>query len=137
MAVEPQRSQSKTKKAPSKSDGVAAVHAEAVETFLARIESSSSDGLDEAEAKRRPEEHGKNKLPAAAKKSDLRRIIEQFTNPLVVTLLVAAGIAIVIGFTANQDIGVLSRFGDAIAILLIVVINAVLGFYQERRAEAA
>ncbi|HVY47843.1 MAG TPA: HAD-IC family P-type ATPase, partial [Minicystis sp.] len=53
------------------------------------------------------------------------------------TLLAAAAIAVLVGVTAGRDQGVLERFGDAIAILLIVVINACLGFYQERRAEAA
>src|SRR5262247_98359 len=43
----------------------------------------------------------------------------------------------VVGFTATEGQSILNRFGDAIAILLIVILNAFLGYYQERRAEAA
>src|SRR5690349_21280147 len=113
------------------------VHAEEVGAFLERIGVSSSGGLSDAEAQRRLAEHGKNRLPETKKKSALVRILEQFANPLVLTLLAAAAIAVVVGFTADQDESFLHRFGDAIAILLIVILNAFLGYYQERRAEAA
>ena len=114
------------------------VHAEEVKLFLSRVAVSSTDGLSDADAAARLAEHGKNKLPEPAKKSALLRILDQFANPLVLTLLGAAAIAIVVAFTgeaAKQSF--LARFGDAIAILLIVVLNAFLGYYQERRAEAA
>ncbi len=115
-----------------------AVHSEDVKSFLARVAVSSTDGLTEAEAAARLEKYGKNKLPEQAKRSALLRILDQFKNPLVLTLLAAAGIAIGVGFTGEAaQLGFLARFGDAIAILLIVVLNAFLGFYQERRAEAA
>ncbi|WP_437323482.1 cation-translocating P-type ATPase [Sorangium sp. So ce381] len=113
------------------------VHAEEVGAFLERVGVSSSGGLSDAEAQRRLAEHGKNRLPETKKKSALVRILEQFANPLVLTLLAAAAIAVVVGFTADQDESFLHRFGDAIAILLIVILNAFLGYYQERRAEAA
>jgi P-type Ca2+ transporter type 2C len=112
-------------------------HAEDCDAFLSRVEVSSSAGLSDAEAKRRLEEKGPNRLPEPKKKSALRRIGEQFINPLVLTLLAAAAIAIAVGVTAEQTESFLTRFGDAIAILLIVVLNAFLGYYQERRAEAA
>ncbi|WP_437275249.1 cation-translocating P-type ATPase [Sorangium sp. So ce375] len=113
------------------------VHAEEVGAFLERVGVSSSGGLTEAEAQKRLAEHGKNRLPETKKKSALVRILEQFANPLVLTLLAAAAIAVVVGFTADQHESILHRFGDAIAILLIVILNAFLGYYQERRAEAA
>ncbi|RYG64201.1 cation-translocating P-type ATPase, partial [bacterium] len=59
-----------------------------------------------------------------------------FENPIVLTLLVAAVIALVDG-ASKHDEPLLVRYGDAIAIFLIVFLNAVLGFYQEQRAEAA
>ena len=114
-----------------------AVHSEDINLFLERVEVSSTAGLSEADAARRLAAHGPNRLPEAKKKSNVLRLLEQFANPLVVTLLVAAGIAVVVGFTASTAQGVLARFGDAIAILLIVILNAILGYYQERRAEAA
>ncbi len=120
--------------------GVAApipAHAEDCNRFLERVEVSSSAGLSEAAVAERLAEFGPNQLPEGKKKSALLRILEQFINPLVLTLLAAAVIAIVVGFTAASSQSFLSRFGDAIAILLIVVLNAFLGYYQERRAEAA
>lgn len=114
------------------------VYAEELGALLTRLGASSSAGLDETEAAARLEKYGKNKLPEGAKKSTLRRLLEQFANPLVLTLLAAAAIAVIVGFTdTSGEHGFLSRFGDAIAILLIVILNAFLGYYQERRAEAA
>ena len=118
--------------------GGPAVHAEDVKAFLARVAVSSTDGLSEAEAADRLAKHGLNKLPEPAKRGALLRILDQFKNPLVLTLLAAAVIAIGVGFTGEAaQHSFLARFGDAIAILLIVVLNAFLGYYQERRAEAA
>ncbi len=114
------------------------VYAEELDALLARLGASSSAGLDESEATARIEKYGKNKLPEPARKSTLRRLLEQFANPLVLTLLAAAAIAVVVGLMdTSGEHGFLGRFGDAIAILLIVVLNAFLGYYQERRAEAA
>ncbi len=115
----------------------ALVHAEEIKVFLARVDVKSTDGLAEVEAKKRLDEHGLNKLPEAKKKSAILRILGQFANPLVLTLLAAATIAVVVGATSGSNEGFLTRFGDAIAILLIVILNAFLGYYQERRAEAA
>ncbi|MRG91582.1 cation-translocating P-type ATPase [Polyangium spumosum] len=112
------------------------VYAEDIDGLLGRLGASSIDGLDEAEAAGRLAKYGKNRLPDPPRKSTLRRLLEQFANPLVLTLLAAAAIAVVVGFTDHEG-GILSRFGDAIAILLIVILNAFLGYYQERRAEAA
>jgi Ca2+-transporting ATPase len=113
------------------------VHAEDCAAFLDRIGVSSSDGLSASEAEKRLAEHGQNRLPEGKKKSALLRIAEQFTNPLVLTLLAAAAIAVGVGATTDTSQSFLTRYGDAIAILLIVVLNAFLGYYQERRAEAA
>ncbi len=112
-----------------------AVHAEAVDDLLARL-AVDPKGLSDAEAKKRLEKHGKNELPAPPKPSPLKQFFAQFSNPIVGTLLVAAVIAIIDGWR-HPDETFLVRFGDATAILLIVALNAFLGFYQERRAEAA
>ncbi|AKT39209.1 cation-translocating P-type ATPase [Chondromyces crocatus] len=117
--------------------GALPVHAEDVGVFLERLAVSSTDGMSEEEARRRLAEHGPNRLPDPPKKSALLKLIQQFANPLVLTLLAAAVIAVVVGITAGHEESFLSRFGDAIAILLIVILNAFLGYYQEQRAEAA
>lgn len=118
-------------------EAVSLVHAEDVAVFLERVSVRSGDGLSEDEATHRRAEHGPNRLPEGKKKSAWLRIAEQFMNPLVLTLLGAAAIAVGVGVTAAHEEGFLTRFGDAIAILLIVILNAFLGYYQERRAEAA
>ncbi len=112
------------------------VHTEAAGALLARLRTDASSGLSESEAARRLAEDGPNSLPEPKGKSALVRLLEQFTNPIVLTLLVAAVIALIDGFSrAGQPM--IGRFGDATAILLIVAINSVLGFVQEQRAEAA
>ena len=92
---------------------------------------------DETTAAARLREHGPNELPAAPPKGALKRIVAQFANPIVLTLLVAAVIATINGASVKSNETFLARFGDAIAIGLIVVLNAFLGYYQERRAEQA
>ncbi len=127
----------KTPKAAKPTKGAIPVHAEDCAAFLVRVGVSSIDGLSAEEVQKRYAEHGPNKLPEGKKKSALRRIAEQFTNPLVLTLVAAAAIAVGVGATADPSQSFLTRYGDAIAILLIVILNAFLGYYQERRAEAA
>lgn len=112
------------------------VHSEAPGSLFARLRSDPARGLSEAEAQARFARDGPNELPPPQKKSAAIQLLEQFANPIVLTLLAAALIAL---FTGNRNSAAspLARYGDAIAILLIVGLNAALGFFQERRAEAA
>ncbi|MCU0656909.1 MAG: cation-translocating P-type ATPase [Polyangiaceae bacterium] len=112
-------------------------HTEPIEKLLDRLGVEDSLGLSGNKAAETLARVGKNRLPQAPKASALAQFIEQFKNPLVLTLLGAAAVAVVVGATAGGDEGFLERYGDALAILLIVVLNAALGFFQERRAEAA
>ena len=112
-------------------------HAEDVEKLLARLQVDPLIGLTTPDVKARLAEHGPNRLPDPPRKSTFLRFVGQFANPLVLTLLGAAIIAVVVGVSNAEGHGFLTNFGDAIAILLIVVVNAVLGFVQESRAEAA
>src|SRR3954470_7681281 len=91
-----------------------AAHSEEITAFLERMEGSSSGGLTEDEAEKRLGLHGPNRLPEGKKKSNVLRLLEQFINPLVLTLLAAAAIAVVVGFSAHEEPGFLARFGDAI-----------------------
>jgi Ca2+-transporting ATPase len=111
-------------------------HGEAPEALLARLQTDPARGLTEAEAESRLARDGLNELPKPKGKSAALQLLVQFANPIVLTLLAAAVIAIVDGASRVGE-SFLGRFGDATAILLIVVLNAVLGFVQERRAEAA
>lgn len=112
-------------------------HTGACEALVEQLGADPVRGLTEAEAKARVERYGPNELPTAPPPSALKRFLAQFANPIVLTLLVAAVVATVNGMSAKGDESLLARFGDAIAIALIVVLNAVLGYYQERRAEQA
>jgi Ca2+-transporting ATPase len=108
-----------------------------VEDLYLRLEADPVRGLEPSEAEARLRKHGPNELPSAPPPSAIKRIIAQFANPIVLTLLVAAVIATINGASAKSNEPFLARFGDALAIALIVVLNAVLGYYQERRAEQA
>ncbi|MGD9406282.1 MAG: cation-translocating P-type ATPase [Anaerolineae bacterium] len=93
------------------------------------IESLATDaqaGLTPAEAQRRLAEHGPNELVERGRKSPWLILWEQLTGLMVLILIVAAVVS-----------GALGDWKDAIAILAIVVLNAVLGFSQEFRAEKA
>ena len=117
-----------------------AVHAVDVSVLLDKLRVSPAEGLTRAEAERRLAEHGPNRLPEQPKDPAWKRLLKQFTDPLVLTLLGAAVVAVVVGVSggeAGHQASFLSRFADAMAILLIVILNAVIGFYQEARAEAA
>lgn len=109
---------------------------DSVTEIVSRLQTDVARGLTGAEAERRLARDGPNELPAAKPKSAVLRLLAQFSNPIVLTLLGAAVIAVVDGLSRGGDSN-LARFGDATAILLIVAINAGLGFLQEQRAEAA
>lgn len=89
------------------------------------------NGLSPAEAEKRLAENGKNRLEAAKGKSLVRRFFEQLADPMIIILLVAALISGVLAVIENES------FADVIIILAVVIINAVLGVYQESKAEKA
>ena len=92
---------------------------------------SSENGLSSAEAAKRLEENGKNRLEAAKGKSLVQRFMEQLSDPMIIILLAAAAISGVLAVIENDS------FADVIIILAVVIINAVLGVYQESKAEKA
>ncbi len=92
---------------------------------------STRDGLSSAEAAKRLEANGKNKLAAAKGKSIVRRFLEQLADPMIIILLVAAAISGVLAVVEGES------FADVIIILAVVIVNAVLGVYQESKAEKA
>ena len=103
---------------------------------LKALGSTQEAGLSTAEAAKRLEENGKNKLAAAKKKSLARRFLEQITDPMIIILIVAAVIsgAMSIYHVSQGEEG---EFVDVIIILAVVIINAVLGVFQESKAEKA
>ena len=99
---------------------------------LAAWKTDAARGLSEAQAARRLEEYGANKLDEARKKSLLVRFFMQFNDFMVLILLAAAGVSFAVSWLRND-----ADFADPIIILLIVCLNAVLGLVQEGRAERA
>ncbi|KNZ40407.1 cation-translocating P-type ATPase [Acetobacterium bakii] len=92
---------------------------------------SQRDGLSAGEAAKRLEENGKNKLTEAKKDSLAVRLFNQLKDPMIIILIVAA---IISGITAVYS-G--ESFADVIIIMAVVVINSVLGVFQESKAEKA
>ena len=111
-------------------------YCEESEKVLQALETDAKNGLSQAEATRRLETNGKNKLVAAKKKSIIRRFLEQLSDPMIIILIVAALIS---GALSIYDIsqGKEGEFVDVIIILAVVIINAVLGVFQESKAEKA
>jgi len=92
---------------------------------------SQREGLTSAEAQERIQKNGKNKLNEAKKDSIFKQILKQISDPMIIILLVAAAVSGVLAVLEGGSIA------DVIIILAVVVINAVLGVYQESKAEKA
>ena len=99
-------------------------------------------GLSQAEAKRRLDKYGPNELASAPPVPKWKKFLEQFKDPLVYLLLAATGISFVAWFIERANAVPGAEGGealpfDAIVIVLILIVNAVLGYIQESKAEAA
>lgn len=95
-----------------------------VEAVAQDLDVNIEEGLTTAEAESRLKTYGPNKLAEAKKDSPLVMFLKQFVNPLLIILLIGAAIS---GYTGH--------WVDAIAIFVIVLINASISFAQEFKAE--
>lgn len=91
------------------------------------LETSFANGLNDDQAKSRIEKYGYNALASKKKKSMFMRFIDQFKDFMIIVLIVAA---ILSGVVAQE-------WTDAAIILIVVIVNAILGVFQEARSEAA
>ena len=108
---------------------------EAIADVMETVKSSFS-GLSKTEAAERLERNGKNKLDQAPKDSLLKRFLSQMMDPMIIILLAAAAISAGLAIWESRHTGF--QFpSDVVIILAVVLINAVLGVYQESKAEAA
>ncbi|MEK7841156.1 MAG: cation-transporting P-type ATPase, partial [Deltaproteobacteria bacterium] len=87
---------------------------------------SSPQGLSSEDAQKQLEEYGPNELLEKKKKTPLAMFLDQFKDFMIIVLIAAAIIA-----------GALGEAADTIAIAVIIVLNAIIGFVQEYRAEKA
>ena len=101
-------------------------HTLEIPDLLHSLNSNPENGLDATEVEQRLNLYGKNKLSGRQSRTPITIIIDQLTNPLVLLLIGAASLSLILGKTV-----------DALAVFAIVVLNAILGFIQEYRAENA
>ena len=103
---------------------------ETAEAVLSRI-GSTENGLSSAEAARRLEANGPNKLVEAKKRSNILRFFDQMKDPMIIILLVAAALSLITSLYEHENPA------DVFIILFVVVLNSVLGVVQESKAEEA
>ena len=99
--------------------------------------STSRDGLSSDEAAKRLEQNGKNKLVEGKKESLLHRFMKQLAEPMTIILLVAAAISAGVEIYNGIGAGHWEFPFDVVIILAVVLINAILGVFQESKAEKA
>lgn len=94
---------------------------------------SNASGLTSSQANERLEKNGKNKLAEGKKDSLLKRFLSQLADPMIIILIVAAVISAVTAAVGGENEG----YADVIIIMFVVLVNAILGVYQESKAEKA
>ena len=97
----------------------------------AALDADTQDGLSAAEAKNRLTEYGTNELIETGRRSRLRILLDQFADIMLLMLIAVAIVAAILDIRAGNFPK------DAIAIGAIVLLNAVLGYFQESKAEDA
>ena len=109
---------------------------ESTEAVFTEVQSSEA-GLSSQEAAARLEKNGKNKLAEAKKDSTLKKFFDQMKDPMIIILIIAAGISAVTEFIEAKNHGEGFFPTDTLIILAVVLINAILGVIQENKAEKA
>jgi Ca2+-transporting ATPase len=112
----------------SKEQKKEAFYTQDTETVFASLESTKK-GLSSDQAKQRLETYGPNELDEGEKRTMFQKFLDQFKDLMIIILLVAAALSVI---TEGME-----GLTDAIIILVVVVLNAAFGVYQEGQAEAA
>ncbi len=100
-------------------------HSDSIKTVFESLETTAG-GLSEKEANNRLASYGPNRLPEPKARSPLLRLFYQFNNVLIYVLMVASAVTAMLG-----------HWVDACVILIVVILNALIGFVQEGKAEDA
>ena len=116
----------RTSTAVKEAEGPLAGHARTAQEVVDHLEVDPERGLASDTAAQRLEEHGRNELDESEGTPWWRTLLEQFRNPLIYILIIAGVVTFLLG-----------DYIDTAAIAAVLVLNAGIGFVQERRAEHA
>ena len=106
------------------------IYNETVEEIYIRL-NTNKKGLTEEEAKKRLDRDGENKLIERKKKSSFMLFLGQFNDFMIILLIFASIFSAGISYVRHES------YVDSIIIIVIVVINAILSFIQEKKADVA
>lgn len=95
-------------------------------TLVQELETDAKQGLTDVKAQEALQKHGRNELEEGKKKTFAEKLLEQFKDPLIIILIIAAILS-----------GVIGEIIDSIIIMAIVILNSGLSLYQEGKAEEA
>ena len=107
------------------------IHTQSVEEVLRDLK-VGQEGLTSAQAEERFATYGPNKLKEAEKPTLIQRFLAQLKDPMLIILLIAAAVSAITGMLAHEN-----EWAEVIIILVVVLLNAILGVFQESKAEAA
>lgn len=111
---------------------IESAHSKGIDTVLGEGKSSVS-GLTSIDAQDRLKTDGKNLIVGKKKKSEFVKFLGQFKDVLIIVLLVSCVISVIVGIVEQSA----NEFIDAAFILIVVLINAIIGYAQERKSEKA
>lgn len=92
---------------------------------------TTENGLSSSQVEQRRQQYGENKLKEQKKTPLILKFLKELSNPMIIVLLVAAVVSGITAWYSNES------FTDSFIILFVVVLNAVLGVFQESKAEKA
>ncbi len=114
-------------------------HTLELQTTITTLQTDAEKGLSTEQIQQRQQHYGLNELEEGAKRSNMQIFVDQFTNIMLIMLIVVAlisGIIEIVELQAGSGSGGFP-FKDTIAILTIVILNGILGYLQEVKAEEA
>ncbi|XP_063809769.1 sarcoplasmic/endoplasmic reticulum calcium ATPase 3 [Pseudophryne corroboree] len=111
-------------------------HAKTVSEVLRHFEVNESCGLSAEQVRRSRERYGPNELPAEEGKSLWELVLEQFEDLLVRILLLAAFVSFILAWFEEGE-ETTTAFVEPVVIIMILIVNAFVGVWQERNAESA
>ena len=95
-----------------------------IETVIKEFNSNGKDGLDEGKIKSAGQRYGRNVMKSINPVNVIKILLRQFISPLVFILIIASGVSFFLG-----------QFRDGSILIIIVIVNSMIGFYQEWKSE--